>query len=97
MDTADLESVRIFDFLELLKVYKIQNDRVKLFDAEVTVQHMITLNQQNLLEDSQLMTFFKNLEAMDITSYFEKEEMILNKYNRPRLLACFNEIPHYQR
>lgn len=47
--------------------------------------------------DSQLVSFFKNIEATDIFSYFNKEELILNQYKRPRLQACYNEIPSYQR
>lgn len=73
LDIGDLVSFRIPDFLNLLKLHKIQNERVKKLDAEMTVQHMITLNQQNLLEDNQLVDFFKNLEATDIFSYFKKK------------------------
>lgn len=58
---------------------------------------MVTLNQQNLIEDNQLAAFFKNLEATYITSFFEKEELILNKFNRPRLITCFKKIPRFQR
>lgn len=90
-------SIRIPDFLEIIKLYNIQNEKMKQLEAETTIQHMITLNQQNLLEDSQLVGFFRNLEVTDISSYFEKEELILNKFKRPRLMARFNEIPSYQR
>lgn len=71
-------SIRIPDFLELIKLHNIQNEWVKQLDAEMVVHHMITLNQQNMLEDTQLVAFFRNIEATDISSYFQKEELILN-------------------
>lgn len=63
----------------------------------MTVQHIINLNQHNLLENSQLVAFFKNLEKVDISSYFAKEELIHNKFDRPWLIDCFKEIPKYQK
>lgn len=97
LHTSDMVSIWIPEFLELDKLYHIQTENTKQLDAKVTVQHMITLNQHNLLEDTQLVSFFKNLEDLDISSYFAKEELILNKFKRPRLLTCFKEIPKYQR
>lgn len=90
-------SVHIPNFLELLRIYKVQNEKVKQLEAEMTVQQMITLNQQNLLEDSQLVAFFKNIEVTDILSYFEKDLVLDMKFKRPRILACFREISKYQR
>lgn len=72
-------------------------EKARQLDAELTIQRMVTLNQQNLIEDSQLVAFFKNLEAIDISFFFEKEELILNKFNRLRLIICFKEIPRFQK
>lgn len=94
LETSDMVSVRIPDFLELLKVYKVRDDRTKQLEVEMTIQQMVTLNQQNLLEDSQLVAFFKNIESTDILAQFKKEDLVLDtKYKRPRILACFREIP----
>lgn len=94
LETSDMVSVRIPDFLELLKVYKVRDDRTKQLEVEMTVQQMVILNQQNLLEDSQLVAFFKNIESTDILAQFKKEDLVLDtKYKRPRILACFREIP----
>lgn len=43
--------------------------------------------------DSQLVAFFKNIEATDIFSYFNKEELILNQYKRPRLRPIIMKFP----
>lgn len=66
-------------------------------DAEITLQRMIILNQRNLLDDSQLVSFFKTLEATDISQYFQTEDIILNRYNHPKLIAHFKQIPRFQR
>lgn len=81
----------------MAKLHDVQDDHVKQLEAEMTVQHMITLNQQNLLEDSRLVAIFRNLEATDISTYFQKEELILNWNERSRLITCFEEIPKYRR
>lgn len=94
LETSDMVSIRIPDFLEFLKVYKVRDDRTKQLEVEMTVQQMVTLNHQNLLEDSQLVAFFKNIESTNILAQFKKEDLVLDtKYKRPRILACFREIP----
>lgn len=93
----DMVSVQIQDFCNLLELCRIKNEKQRQLYTELTIQKMITLNQQNLIEDGQLVAFFRNLEVTDITAMFNKSDIILNKFQKPRLITCFNEIPLFQR
>lgn len=97
LDIADLVSVQIQDFINLLEICQIKLEKQRQLDAEMTIQRMITLNQRNLLDDSQLVSFFRTLEAIDISQYFQTADIILKRYNRPRLIACFKQIARFQR
>lgn len=67
LDLADLVSIQVQDFIPLLELCQINTEKKRQLKAEITFQQMITLNQRNLLDDSQLLAFFKTLESSDIT------------------------------
>jgi hypothetical protein len=97
LHTSDLINLRIQDFLELTKFFEIKNDKTREYEAELTVQTMISLYQQNLVDEDRLLLFFKRLEDIEITTLFENEEVILNESKRPRVVACFQEIQKYKK
>lgn len=66
IDSADMVNVRIQDFVSLLEICKVKTEKSRRLEAELTIQKMVILNQQNLIEDSQLLSVFKSLEATNI-------------------------------
>lgn len=45
LNTADLVSVQIYDFVKLTELCQVKTEKSKQLDAELTIQRMVTLNQ----------------------------------------------------
>lgn len=59
MKLSDLVSLPIPEFCYLLEQYQVNSEKARQLEAELTVQKMINLNQQQMIGDSQLRVFQK--------------------------------------
>lgn len=59
MEIADLVNLPIQEFCKLTEQCKLQNDKARQLEAELTVHKMIGLNQQQMIGNHQLKEFFK--------------------------------------
>lgn len=97
LDTADMVNIQIQDFVSLLEICRIKREKSRQLEAVLPIQKMIKLNQQTLIEDNLLVSFFKLMEETDISSFFSRDDLIFNQFNRPRLVAYYREISQFQR
>ncbi|KAJ6844125.1 hypothetical protein M6B38_254695 [Iris pallida] len=70
----------------------IENERLQCMETAGMVQSMITMYQQQIIDEAHLLAYFKCLDDSEITKYFEGMEIVYSPNGYIHLVCCFQKI-----
>ncbi|KAJ6852187.1 hypothetical protein M6B38_254440 [Iris pallida] len=88
----DLVNFRIPDILRFYQAMSIENERLQCIETEGMVQSMITMYQQQIIDEVRLLAYFKRLDDYEITKYFYGMEIVYSPNGYIYVVCCFQKI-----